>query len=450
MAIAVLSKNGERLMPTECYGKVRNMLKDGRAVIVKHRPFTIQLTYETSTYTQPIELCVDAGYQHVGISVKSEKKEYVSAQYDLLKDEKEKHDTQRMYRRQRRSRKRYRKPRFNNRTASKKDGWLAPSIRNKMETHVRLIQEYTSAMPVTDIYIEVGQFDTMKLKAIEEGREIPEGKDYQQGPRYNLETLREAVFVRDKHTCQFCKRNSFKDGAVLHVHHMLFWKGRHGNSLSELVTVCEKCHTPKNHKEGGLLWGKEVKMARLEGSAFMNAVRWQIVSAVKAMGIPVHVTYGAETKASRTNIGIDKNHVNDAYAMGSFRPAKRDTQKTYQKKRRNNRCLEKFYDAKYIDSRTGKTVSGQELFSGRSKRNKNLNDENLHKCRKEKKSKGKRSIRRQRYPLQPGDVVLYKGRKAYVKGTHNNGTRAILDTGKSVSLKELTIRYHVSGWKEVS
>ena len=35
MAIAVLSKNGERLMPTECYDKVRNMLKDGRAVIVK-------------------------------------------------------------------------------------------------------------------------------------------------------------------------------------------------------------------------------------------------------------------------------------------------------------------------------------------------------------------------------------------------------------------------------
>ena len=365
MAIAVLSKNGERLMQTECYGKVRHMLKDGRAVIVKRRPFTIQLTYETSTYTQPIELCVDAGYQHIGISVKSEKKEYVSAQYDLLKDEKEKHDTQRMYRQQRRSRKyRYRKPRFNNRTASKKDGWLAPSIRNKMVTHVRLIQEFASAMPITDIYIEVGQFDTMKLKAIEEGLEIPEGKDYQEGPRYNLETLREAVFVRDKHTCQFCKRDSFKDGAVLHVHHMLFWKGRHGNSLSELVTVCEKCHTPKNHKGGGLLWGKEVKLARLEGSAFMNAVRWQIVSAVKTMGIPVHVTYGAETKASRTTLGIDKSHVNDAYAMGSFRPEERATTKTYQKKRRNNRCLEKFYDAKYIDSRTGKSVSLKELLIG--------------------------------------------------------------------------------------
>lgn len=54
MPVCVLSANGERLMPTENYGKVRHLLKDGRAVIAKRNPFTIQLTYDTSTYTQPI------------------------------------------------------------------------------------------------------------------------------------------------------------------------------------------------------------------------------------------------------------------------------------------------------------------------------------------------------------------------------------------------------------
>lgn len=56
MPVCVLSANGERLMPTENYGKVRHLLKDGRAVIAKRNPFTIQLTYDTSTYTQPIEM----------------------------------------------------------------------------------------------------------------------------------------------------------------------------------------------------------------------------------------------------------------------------------------------------------------------------------------------------------------------------------------------------------
>lgn len=39
----VLSKNGERLMPTIRLGKVRHLLKDGKAKIIKHHPFTIQL-----------------------------------------------------------------------------------------------------------------------------------------------------------------------------------------------------------------------------------------------------------------------------------------------------------------------------------------------------------------------------------------------------------------------
>ena len=36
----VLSKNGERLMPTIRLGKVRHLLKDGKAKIIKHHPFT--------------------------------------------------------------------------------------------------------------------------------------------------------------------------------------------------------------------------------------------------------------------------------------------------------------------------------------------------------------------------------------------------------------------------
>ena len=48
-------------MPTERYGRVRRMLRDGLAVVVRREPFTIQLTYETDNITQPVTLGVDTG-----------------------------------------------------------------------------------------------------------------------------------------------------------------------------------------------------------------------------------------------------------------------------------------------------------------------------------------------------------------------------------------------------
>ena len=96
-------------------------------------------------------------------------------------------------------------------------------------------------------------------------------------------------------------------------------------------------------------------------------------------------------------------------------------------KRRNNRKLERFYDAKYIDKRTigsskkPKVSSGQKLSSGRRTRNKNKSGPNLRIYRGKKVRKGRRSIRRKRYPLQPLDVVSWKAEKYVVKGTHGYG-----------------------------
>ncbi len=156
-AVFVISKNGERLMPTIRYGKVRHMLKDGSAVIYSHKPFTIQLTYATTSYTQDIEACQDTGYLFIGYSVKSAAREYVSEQRDLLPNEKQYHDDARRYRRTRRNRLRYRKPRFNNRR--RKEGWLAPSLQNKANRHIDLIIQTAAVAPITDVTVELGEFD---------------------------------------------------------------------------------------------------------------------------------------------------------------------------------------------------------------------------------------------------------------------------------------------------
>ena len=48
---------------------VRHLLKDGKSKVVNRCPFTIQLNYETTNYTQAVSLGIDPGYKHIGVSV---------------------------------------------------------------------------------------------------------------------------------------------------------------------------------------------------------------------------------------------------------------------------------------------------------------------------------------------------------------------------------------------
>lgn len=138
--VYVLSINGKPLMPTNRHGKVRRLLKQGLAKVVKVKPFTIQLLYDTTTYTQDVILGIDSGYNYIGFSAITEKKELISGEVKLRNDISELIKERRMYRRIRRNRLRYRKPKFNNRVSSKKEGWLAPSIKHKLDSHIRFIE----------------------------------------------------------------------------------------------------------------------------------------------------------------------------------------------------------------------------------------------------------------------------------------------------------------------
>ena len=67
--VYVLDKNGYPLMPTNRHGKVKHLLKDGKAKVVKRCPFTIKLLYESTTYTQNLTLGVDTGSGTIGTAV---------------------------------------------------------------------------------------------------------------------------------------------------------------------------------------------------------------------------------------------------------------------------------------------------------------------------------------------------------------------------------------------
>ena len=198
--VYVLNREGTSLMPTTRYGRVRRLLRKGHAVVVDYRPFTIQLTYDTPNGVQEVSLGVDAGTKHVGFSATTKKKVLFEAELLLRSDIVEKLSTRREFRRARRNRKtRYRKSRLLNRTRSKKPGWIAPSVRQKVNSHIHWISRICKFLPIKKITVETAQFDTQLLKAQEQGLPSPQGTDYQKGEQLGFSNVREYVLFRDGH-----------------------------------------------------------------------------------------------------------------------------------------------------------------------------------------------------------------------------------------------------------
>ena len=419
--VLVLSNTGTPLMPTNP-GKARKLLKQKKAKVVTIKPFTIQLLYETATYTQPIVLGIDSGYLNIGFSAVTEQREIIGGEVNLLNGMSERIYERSMYRRIRRQRLRHRKPRYYN--PGIPEGWLAPSIRHKLDSHIRFISKLAGLIPVTKVVIEVAAFDIQKIK----NPDI-EGAVYQQGEQYGFENVREYVFHRDGYKCQ--NPNCKSKDVPLCVHHLTYRKNGATNRPDDLITLCVNCHTPENHK--GFLRDWKPKLKNFKNATFMTMVRWRLINQLTNIFDNVEYTYGHITKSCRITQKLEKTHHNDAFCIvGGTLQQQRTKAMTLEQVRRNNRSLEKFYDAKYIDIRTGKTVSASELNCGRTKRNKNFNGENLRIYRGKKQSKGRRSIRRKRYFYQPNDLVKYNGKIHTVKGTQNKGAYVALKEAKKV------------------
>lgn len=175
----------------------------------------------------------------------------------------------------------------------------------------------------------------------------------------------------------------------------------------------------------------------LKEATFMSTVRWKLVNLLNC-----EYTYGYITKSKRIALDLEKTHYNDAFCIAGGTNQTRVKPIIFEQIRRNNRSLEKFYDAKYIDIRTSKAATGQELFSGRRCRNKNLNSENLRIYRAHKISKGRRSIRTTRYFYQPKDIVIYNGKRYIVKGIQNKGSYIKLD-GLSKPVKTELVKPYI-------
>ena len=328
----VLNIEEKPLMPCK-EAKARKLLKQNKAKIVKREPFTIQLLFECENQTQNITLGVDAGSKHIGLSATTEKKELYAADVELRNDIVDLLSTRREHRKSRRNKLRYREPRFNNRVHSKNKGWLAPSVENKINTHLKVVFDVLKILPITKVIVETASFDIQKIN----NPEIS-GTEYQQGEQLGFWNVREYVLWRDNHTCQCCKGKS-KD-KILNVHHIESRKTG-GDAPNNLITLCETCHT--GYHKGTVKLPKTIHRGMsFKDAAFMGIMRWAFYERLKEIYPNVSMTYGYITKSTCIMNRLPKEHYVDARCISGNPLAKPLGIVYYQRKVRcHNRQIHK-------------------------------------------------------------------------------------------------------------
>ena len=313
MFVYVLDSNNRPLMPTERFGKVRRMLRDGQAKVVHKEPFTIKLLYEPETkVVQEVVLGVDTGSDKVGTVVIANDNVVYASEIQIRNDISKKMDARRSNRRNRRYRKtRYRKARFLNRHNSIKQDRFSPTMISKINSHSREIEFVKSILPVSTLVLETGTFDPHLLKMRTEGKPFNKHWGYQKGPNYGFGNAKAACINRDNYTCQCCKTKK----GTLNAHHIVYRRNGGADTLDNLITLCEACH--KKLHEGKLqtfesnIIGKN--RGTLKHATQMNSIRKQLLHRYH----DAIETFGYITKENRQLLCLPKSHIIDACVIAS-------------------------------------------------------------------------------------------------------------------------------------
>ncbi len=290
--------------------RARIWLKEKRARVIRREPFTIQLRFATNEYVQPATVGVDTGSKVVGLAATTNGAVVLQAEMQLRDDIGEKMRRRRQYRRNRRARKtRYRSARFANRR--RKAGWLPPSLRSKVDATVKAVRLVACLLPVHQINVEVGSFDTQKMQ----DPEIT-GLSYQQGSLQGYE-LREYVLLKWNHQCAYCQAK----GIPLQLEHIVPRSRGGSDRASNLTLACEPCNVRKGTRtaeEFGYPAIQAQARKPLRDTAQVSAMKNAVLQQLQVLfgSAQVVVTYGYHTKYQRLQVlNLPKSHANDAVAI---------------------------------------------------------------------------------------------------------------------------------------
>ena len=470
--VYVQAPDGTPLMPTRKFGWVRKALKSGRVRIVTSLPFTVQLNYEPKArVTHPVTLGIDPGRTNIGLAAVTDDgtclyaAECRTRNKDIPKLMAERRSHRQASRRgERLARKRRARAhgtvmrrgqaerllpgcetpvtvkdiinteaRFNNR--KRLDGWLTPTARQLLQTHVNLVRKIMKILPVTRICLELNRFAFMELEA---GGRLKDRTEYGRGLMHGYADEKEALNTIQGGKCLLCGERPIEA-----LHH-LYARHRNGSdTLANKAGLCRQCHdrVHKDREAAARLRNIKAGLRKEYGAlSVLNQIIPYLAEELSIMmGGSLSVTAGWKTKESREAMGAEKEHYVDAYciAAGAVAAVYRDNSRKVP-----GRCFHirqfRRQDRQLINNQRERTyyLDGKEIAKNRRKRFEQkgdaLSDWYAAACKTygtqaaeamRSRMTVRKSVRRYNNPkrLLPGFIIRYKGQRCVVTGQRTNG-----------------------------
>ena len=294
----------------------RKMLRDEKAAVWRHFPFTIILKAAVEQAPKPtLRLKLDPGSKTTGVALVDDERACVvfAAELDHRGEPvKARLTSRRGIRRSRRNRKtRYRPARFDNR--ARPEGWLAPSLMSRVHNIETWVRRLRKLAPIGAISVETARFDTQRMV-----NPHISGIQYQQGTLFGYE-VREYLLEKYSRTCVYCGAKN----TPLEIDHV--WPRSRGGSdrVVNLVIACHDCNQAKGNQTAEEFGHPDVqrKTRRPMGDASaVTSTRWEIWRRLQKTDLPLEVGTGGRTKYNRTRLGLTKSHWADAACVGASTP----------------------------------------------------------------------------------------------------------------------------------
>ena len=317
--VPVISSDNHPLMP--CHpARARKLIRVGKAKKHwVHNVYCIKMTNRTlaESVVQTLKIGIDTGSSGTGIVVIDDNnvRRVLAAIQIKHRGKQITRDMiqRRNYRRTRRNRLRYRKPRFNNRC--RPAGWLPPSLMSNLNTIHKWTDLLCKLYPVAVINIEYNKFDMQKMV-----NPKTHGVEYQHGTLHGWQVKN---YLMDKHngTCAYCDKKTGR----MEIDHVVPKSNQGSNRISNLVLACCDCNENKSNLTlEQFLYNDSKRISNiraqlkqsLSGAAHVNVMLPRLVRELNEKGYDVIEHDAATTSWNRKQLGIPKSHCYDAMLLG--------------------------------------------------------------------------------------------------------------------------------------
>ena len=316
----VLDAKRKRLDPTIEQNAWR-LIRQHKACLVSKFPMIIQLNKVIDNPNDNEIRCgIDDGTNHVGLALvqkcRTRNKVLFKGTIEQRKDVKHLLTVRRGYRRYHRYHKQYRPARFFNRASSKRSGRLMPSIIQRKQATLRIIDKLCKWIRIDGYWLEDVKID---IRALTDGYK-PYRWQYHRSNRLD-NNLRLAAIHRDGYKCMECGKTRTR----FEVHHITPRKAGGANTISNLITLCPKCHAKTFGRESqfaAMYYALISSIGNVEGlddaQRVMQGKHW--FREQLQQRAPLILTTGGNTANKREDWNIVKTHSNDAVCITDLKP----------------------------------------------------------------------------------------------------------------------------------